>query len=628
MLDLMRRKAQSPYLQATVLVIILVFVFWGVGNNRGNGPNTALTVNDTPISYQQYQKAYNQMMDQYRKKFGGQIPDALLKSLNIKEQVVQQLIDRTLILQEAPNLGIHVSDQEVREAIEKIGSFQVNGVFNVNTYRDILSASRMTVSDFESSVRTDLLAQKVVSALSAFGLAPEFDLQTRFNYENEERKLEYVKFTAAAFRKEVAVSDDELQKYYDEHKADYQKEEQRKLKYLAFPANDAKGVEVTDEEIQNYYQQNQIFFAVPEKRRARHILFKVKAGASAEDKAAKRQRAEEVLEQAKAGDDFAGLATIYSEDSSASKGGDLGFFGRGQMVKPFEDAVFAMQPGEISDIVETKFGYHIIKLEEIKPASFKPLEEVRSSIAAKLKAEKSRNNAMAAANAAYEQIIMAGSLEKYAKESGLSLQETGYFEKSAPPQGEVADPAFINAAFSLGKGELSSLVETADGYAIIYVEDIKVPEPSPLAEVKDKVEKDFIAARSKEMAAVKAGEMLAAVKAGKDFAETAKDYGTEVQQSAYFSRMNRYGTNLPPKIVEEGLNLSAAAPYPDEIVTEGDTSYVFRFLENKGIDKDAFAKQRQQYEMRLKAENTNALVDAWLDSLRQKAEITRNEQLL
>ncbi|MEJ2688504.1 MAG: SurA N-terminal domain-containing protein [Deltaproteobacteria bacterium] len=628
MLDLMRRKAQSPTLQATVVIIILVFIFWGVGNQSGNGPNSVLTVNGTQISYQQYEKAYNQMMDQYRQKFGGQIPDALLKTLNIKEQVIQQLIDRTLVLQEADNLGIHVSDQEVRNYIEKIPSFQVNGVFNVNSYRQILGASRLTVADFEGSVRSDLLAKKVISALSQFGIVPEFDLQSRFDYENAERNLEFVKFTADAFKKKVVVSDQELQKFYDEHKRDYQTEEQRKLEYLTFLEANEKDIEVSDQEVKDYYQKNQDLYTVPEKRRARHILFKVAPDASEKDKEAKRKRAEEVLAQAKAGDDFAGLATIYSEDSSASKGGDLGFFSKGQMVKPFANAVFSMKPGEISDIVETQFGFHIIKLEEIKPASVKPLAEVKSSIVAKLKAEKSKSMAFTDANAAYEQIIMAGSLDKFAKDSHMPLQETGFIEKSAPPKGVVSDPAFLKAAFSLGKGELSSLVELPQGYAIIYVADIKAPETPPLAKVREKVVKDFVEAKAREMAAVKAGEMLAAVKAGKDFAGTAKEYGVEVQQSAYFSRLNQYNTNLPPAMVEGGLKLSAAAPYPADIVTQGDASFVYRFLEVKDIDKDAFAAQRKQYEERLKVENTNALVSGWLESVRQKAEITRNEKLL
>lgn len=628
MLAALRRQAQSPILQATIVIIILVFIFWGVGNQGGNGRNAALTVNGTQISYAQYQKAYNRMMDDYRKQFGGQIPNALLKKLNIKEQVIRQLINRTLILQEADNLGIHVSNQELREDIEKIPAFQVDGVFDVDAYRQVLSESRMTVADFEDGVRSDLLAKKVVAALSKFGVASAFNLQARFNYANAEKKLEYAKFTAAAFKKKVAVSDKALQQFYDEHKSDYQKAEQRKLEYLTFLAK-AKGIKVSDEEVKNYYQQHLTQYTVPEKRRARHILFKVAPDASASQKEAIRKQAEKVLAQAKAGDDFAKLASIYSQDSgSASRGGDLGFFTKDQMVKPFADAVFSMKPGQISNIVKTRFGYHIIKLEQVKPAKVKPLAEVKNSIVAKLQAKASKSKAFAAANAAYEKIIAAGSLDKYAKQSGKTLQQTGFFEKASPPKGVIGNPAVLKAAFSLGKGELSSLVELPQGYAIIYIADVKVPKVPPLAEVKDRVKKDFVEAKAREMAEVKAGEMLAAVKAGKDFAEVAKKYGVKVQQSAYFSRMKRFGTNLPPKVVAEGLELSAAAPYPSDIVTQGDASFVYRFLKAKGTDKKAFAEQRKQYERRLKTENTNDLVSAWLESVRQKAEITRNKNLL
>jgi peptidyl-prolyl cis-trans isomerase D len=628
MLDLMRRKAQSPYLQATVLIIILVFIFWGVGGNQGNAPNVVATVNDTPISYQEYEKTYDQVIDQYRQQFGGSIPEALLKTLNIKDQVVQKLVDRILILQEANKVGIHISDQEVRDYIEAIPSFQVNGVFNVNTYRDLLAASRMTVAGFEAGVRSDLLTKKVVSALSKFGIASEYDLQARFNYENEELKLKYAKFEADSFKNQVAITEEALQKYYDEHKTDYQTAEKRKLKYLTFLTSDVANVEPSEEEIEAHYQQNLAAYSQPEKRRARHILIKTSAADTAEDKAAKRQRAEEILAQARKGDDFAGLATIYSEDGSASKGGDLGFFSRGKMVKPFEEAVFAMQEGEISDIVETQFGYHVIKLEKISPASVKPLEEVRGDIVARLQEQKSRSNAAAAANAAYEQIILAGSLDKYAATSSKTLQEVGFFEKQNPPDSVVGEAAFLNAAFSLGKGELSSLVEIPDGYAIIYVEDIKAPEVPPFEIVRERVEKDFREARAREMAAGKAGEMFAAVRKGEDFASVAKEYGVSVEESVYFSRQNRYGTNLPMALVEDALELSLESPYPDETISEANATYVFRLADIKPTDEAAFSEKREQYEQQLQSENTSELLTAWLDGLRKKAEITRNEQLL
>jgi len=161
------------------------------------------------------------------------------------------------------------------------------------------------------------------------------------------------------------------------------------------------------------------------------------------------------------GGDFAGLATIYSEDSSAANGGDLGFFSRGRMVKPFDDAVFSMKEGDISDIVETRFGYHIIKLEEIKPARVRPLDEVRAEIEDRLKNRMAKAAAETAAAKAYEAIIKAGSLTRYAEQG--ALQETDFFEQTSPPAGIPSDPAFVKAVFSLKKGELSSLVPLAAG---------------------------------------------------------------------------------------------------------------------------------------------------------------------
>ncbi len=630
MLDLMRRKAQSPYLQATVLIIILVFIFWGVGGQQGNAPNTVATVNDVPISLQEYDRLYNQTLDRYRQQFGGSIPEGLLESLNLKEQVLNQLIERILVRQEAERLGIAVSDAEVRKEISKISSFQVNGVFDLDTYHQILAASRLTVEDFEAGVRADLLSRKVLDYLERFGRVPEHDLAARFAYDNEKIRVRYARFSAEEYKDQVTVTDEDLAAYFDEHKEAYKTSEQRNVKYLAFTtAGSLDGVTLTDDEIRAEYQRTLSRYTEPEIRRARHILFKVAADASAEEREAKRKKAEEVLAMARdKGTDFAGLATIYSEDSTAANGGDLGFFGRGRMVKPFEDAVFSMQEGEISDIVETRYGYHIIKLEEIKPARVRSLDEVRAEIEARLKQERARAVAEAAGRQAYEEIIKAGSLAKYMEEGGAVFQETGFFERSAPPAGVPADPAFVAAAFSLNKGELSSLVSLADGYAILFVEDIKPPAVPPLEEVREQVERDYIAAKAKEMAEEKAAAMLAAVRDGKEFAAAAEEFGVTVQESQPFSRAARFSAGLPLAVVEKGLSLSAAEPLADDVVTEGTAAYVVQFAGTEPIDEGEFAKRRDQYEKQIREENTNALLSAWIATLKARAEITRNSKLL
>ncbi|MEW6426953.1 MAG: SurA N-terminal domain-containing protein [Thermodesulfobacteriota bacterium] len=628
MLDLMRRKAQSPYLQATMVIIILVFIFWGVGNQQGNGPNVVMTVNDVPVTYQEYQKTYDQTLNRYRDQFGGTIPKALLDSLDIKGQTLNRLAEQILVRQEADRLGIHVSDAEVRDNIEKISSFQTNGVFNINTYRDILAASRLTVEDFEASVRNDLLSQKVVGTLTRFGWVPEHDLASRFAYDNEQRKLRYARFTADSYLDEVKVADEALAAWFEENKDKYKSAQQRSIQYLAFQPANFGDLAVGDDEARADYDASLAQYSEPEKRRARHILFKVDENAGVDERETKRKEAEEVLTKARAGDDFAGLATLYSGDSSAANGGDLGFFTRGRMVKPFEDTVFAMNPGEVSGIVETQFGYHIIKLEEITPATVRPFEEVKEEIVARLRERRAKETAQAAAAAAYEQIIMAGSLAKYVEQGGGPLQETGFFEQASPPAGIAASPAFVSTAFSLNKGELSSLVELPEGSVILYVADIREPEVPALETVRERVQKDFVAGEAKKLAAEKAKAMLAAVGTGKDFAEAAKEAGVAAQDSPLISRNARFEAALPPPVVDAGLTLSEDNPLAGEVVIDGSDAYVVAFGEKMGLDDKVFEEKRQEYADRIKAENTNALVAAWVASLREKAEIKTEDALL
>ncbi len=630
MLDLMRRKAQSPYLQATVLVIILVFVFWGVGGQQGNAPNIVATVNDVPISLQEYDRLYNQTLDRYRQQFGGTLPEGLLDTLNVREQVLDQLIERILVRQEAEHLGIAVSDAEVRNEIAKISSFQVNGAFDLDTYHQILAASRMTVEEFENGVRADLLSRKVLDYLEKFGRVPERDLEARFAYDNEKITVRYARFAAPDFRDQVEVTDEALEEYFAAHKDAYKTDEQRNVKYLAFTAAASAGqVSLTDDEVRAEYQRSLGRYTVPETRRARHILFKVDADTPAGDREAKRRQAEEVLAKAREqGADFAGLATIYSEDATAANGGDLGYFGRGRMVKPFEEAVFSMQKGEVSDIVETRYGYHIIKLEDIRPARVRPLEEVRAEIEARLRQERARAVAEAAGRKAYEEIIKAGSLAKYMEAGGATFQETGLFSRSSPPEGVPADPAFVAAAFSLNPGELSSLVPLADGYAILFVEEVRPPEIPPLDAVRDRVAEDYVAAKARDLARERAEAMLAAVGDGKDFAAAAGEFGVTVEVSAPFSRAARFAAGLPLAVVEKGLSLDPATPLADEVVMEGDTAYVVQFAGSEPMDEEEFAKQREQYARKIRQENTEALLSAWIATLKARAEITKNSQLL
>ena len=634
MLDLLRKKAQSPLIQGTILIIALVFIFWGVGGYRGSR-NSVAQVNDEVIPYEEFQKAYERLANQYRDQFGGTLPKGLLESLDLENQALEQLIQRSLLRQGAREMGIMVSDLEVQQAVEKMEAFRSNGVFNVEQYKNIISSSGMTPTSFEDTMRTDLLAGKVIEYLSHFAKLTPLEVKDQFDFDNEEIKIEYVSFSGADFRDKIATDQEQLKSYYEENKENYQTEPQVKLHFLAFPYVAEEKPAIPDEDLEAFYRQNISRYSMPEQRRARHILIKTSAEDSEDVLAEKRNMALQVLELAKSGEDFAELAKQYSEGPTGPRGGDLGAFTRGRMVKPFEDAAFSLNEGEISDIVETQFGFHIIKLEKIEPANTKPLEEVKDEIAAQLQAQKSRELAFTKATEAYENIILAGSLDKFSQNSNIPVEKTDFFSRKSPGKSGskvsmASDPSFLDAAFSLNKGELSSLVETPQGYAIIFAADKKEPETALFEDVEQQVREDYINAKSEAMAKETAGVMLSALKeeSKANFAAEAAKFNMAVKTSDYLTRNATAGSSLPPQLVNMGFELSEEKPYPEEAVSADGVFYVFRFMEKRTPASDLFTEQENAFRTGLLERKKSALLASWLANVRDKAEIEINPQFL
>lgn len=634
MLGLFRRKAQSPTLQITIVVIILVFIFWGVGTNDNNTAlNTVATVNDEAISVRDYQKQYDQTVNSLRDQFGGSIPSGLLDQLNIKQQVVDRLIQSALLRQGAQKMGIYVSDQELQNAIKEMEAFKLNGIFDVKRYEEILTGSRMTVSQFEQSLRYDLLATKVLDHLGRFGHVSPVALKDIFNYQYHGIKLDYVAVKAESYKAKVDKDDAKIADFFEQKKAQYMSAPLAQIKYLLFPLTDfTESAAPSDEQITQFYQANSDRYSIPERRQARHILIKSAASDSADSKDAARQKINEVAAKIRAGEDFAALAKTYSEDATAAQGGDLGLFGRGQMVKSFEDAVFAMKEGQVSDVVETNFGLHLIKMEKIEPEKRQTLEEVKPAIAEQLATEESKNKAFQSANEAYEQIIVVGSLAKFAEsQTGDSnaIITTDLFPQATPPK-ELQDlPELVNAAFTLNKGELSSILETGKGFAIILVDDKIPPAQQELAAVRDTVEADFIASEAIRMAKEAAEELLAKIKAGATLAEETKTLGLDLHSTPFISRANHSDSNtLPGQIAQDSLGLSENNPVLDKVAEDNGTFYVVAYNSSTDPDQTLFDEKKGELESKLAAERKNDLVAAWIETLRQHADITTKQELL
>ena len=636
MLDLLRKKTQSPFIQGTILIIVLVFIFWGVGSGINDNLNIVATVNNESIPYEDFQKAYNQLTTQYRNQFGGNLPKGLLENLDLESQTMDQLIQRTLLRQGAREMGIMVSNLEVQQAVEKMEAFRTDGSFNVEQYKNILSSSGMMPSSFEASMRTDLLSGKVLSHLARFAKLTPLEVNEQFGFDNKEISIEYISFSGSDFKETVEVTEEELLAFYEEKKDNYMTDPQVKLNFLLFPFKANEKLVITDEEIESLYRQNFNLYNIPEQRSVRHILIKTSAEDSEDALSEKLNRAEQVLELAKTGEDFTELAKQFSEGPTGPKGGDLGSFSRGRMVKPFDDAVFALNEGEISDIVETQFGFHVIKVEKIEPAHTRTLEEVKDEITFQLQKQKGNELAFTGATEAYEKIILAGSLEKFSQQNtDITVDQTEFFSRKSPEksgftEGMINEPAFLNAAFTLNKGELSSLIETPKGYAIIFATDKKVPEIALLDDVKEQVQQDYISEKSDTMAQETAQEMLASLKeqGSVDLVAEATKHGKNLENSGYITRNGLADSSLPAQIITLGFELSDETPFPEEVVSSNGAFYVFRVMEMRQPSPDLYTEKEKEFKTALLERKKGTLLASWLANVRSKAEIEINEQFL
>lgn len=631
MLDFLRKRAQSLVIQAIVVVIALVFIFWGVGTNMMNQQEVAIVVNGEEISFGQFQQAYDQTQTRIAQQFGGTIPKELVEVLNIRQQVINNLVQETLLRQGGRAMGLAVSSAEIQQEIESMVQFQENGAFSLERYESILAANRLSPTKYEESLRHDLLDSKTVEALSAFVTSvSDAEIEDLYTLENETLRVEYAVISPADYLSAVEVTEEPLAAWYEANGSTYLTEKKISLTYLPFEfSTTANKIDIDDAAISAYYEQHQESYKNPETRQARHILFRVAADATDETRQEQRRQAEEVLEKARAGEDFATLARDHSEDSSAENGGDLGFFSKGQMVKPFEDAVFAMQVGEVSDIVETDFGFHLIKLEAVEPAQTRSLDQVREEIVTTLRMEQAKPLTSQLAGSVYEQIIGAGSLAAYLEAHPETVVvKTDFFARSQPSDQMVADPAFLDTAFSLKAGELSSITETADGYAIIYVEAIQEPQVPALADVRQQVEQDYRQERAEEKAKSVAQQIIDSTQAGKEFASIVQELGLTVQQSGPLSKNTPdEQAAFPQQLVPDAFRLTAASPVVAEPKQVGDDFYVFRFIERRAPEQEISAEDRELYRDMLLQFRQRQLVDAWLKQQQQEAKVSIHKSL-
>ncbi len=587
MLDRMRRH--KGWLKWSLALVVLTFVVFYIPDflttTTGASPNeTIADVEGEPITVGSFTRRYNAQVQAYRNAYGGQMNDQLLKQLGIDRQILQQLIDEEAMVAESRKQGITVSDVEIRERILALPGFQESGKFvGEQRYRQILQIQNppLTTTEFENSLRRALMIEKLRTALTGWMSVNDTDVVAEFRKRNEKVKLDVVPVTAEAFKSQVTVTDAELVPFFEKAKDKYRIGEKRKIKYAQVNVEQVRGtITVPEAEIAAFYQQNLSQYQTPAQVRASHILFKLEG----KDEKVVQALAADVLKKATApGADFAALARQYSEDDSNNQnGGDLDYFGRGRMVAEFEQAAFGMKAGEISNLVKTAFGFHIIKVIDNKSDQTRPLAEVRTELEDQLKWQKAQAEAERIAKSLEATTKTPADLDKVAKERSLAVVETGLVASDEPIQGVGAQPEISGRVFGMKEGEVTPAMRVATGWVFATVtgrQDSYLPQ---LAEVKAKVADDVRQEKAAEMAKQRATAIATELKNAKDFAAAAKRGGLEVKTTELVAR----GTAIPDLGISEAVDAAAFALPPggvsDAISTATGTA-VIRVVEKVGV---------------------------------------------
>jgi peptidyl-prolyl cis-trans isomerase D len=442
-------QKHKRWMQGALLVVIVPsFALFGIDayfNNAGTGGALA-KVGSASISDLEYSQALRQAQEKMREMMRNNPDPSVLNSPQFKESVLNELVDRKVALNHARKSGMAVSAPDLQKVITQFEVFHdESGKFSIERYRQLLRNQGMSEAAFEEDLRNGVMLSQAQNAYTGSGFIPDSVVERVLRIREQEREVSQVVFNPAEYVKQVKVSAADVEKYYADHSSEFQIPERVKVDYVILSVDAAEqSVQVTDEELRKIYEESrEARFSTPEERHASHILIAAPATASADEKAKAKAEAEDIYKQVKAAPaKFGDLARKHSRDpGSAEKGGDLGSFGRGLMVKPFDDALFAMKSGDIVGPVETQYGYHIIRLDGIKGGQVTPFEKVKAQLAdeaRKAKAGKAFTDAAEKFNdVVYEQF---DSLQPAADTFKLTIQKSDWVSRA----GGNMNPMFNN----------------------------------------------------------------------------------------------------------------------------------------------------------------------------------------
>ena len=622
MIQQLREQSQSIFFKILLGFIAITFVIsFGIGSFFGNQKEVIALVNSEELLAPEYQRLYSQQLESLRSRFGPNA-DQLAEQLNLRQQVFQQLINRYLLVDEAKKRGVQVTDLELAAHIQSLPYFQVNGYFDEGTYRQILAQNRMLVEDYEKELRVDLLAEKYRNLLLAGLVVSDREVEQRFLLENETFTVDYVYFDPTAFADEVTITEEALQKYYQDHPKDFEKPKQFKIEYFTLALDDFKPTAtVKEREVVRYYERNQDDFTTPVEVRARHILTKTTPEMSEEQRAEKRTQAENLLKQLQAGEAFEVLAKAHSEDFSKERGGDLGWFKPGEMVAEFEQAAFGLEPGEVSAVVESPFGFHIIQVDEKKPEVVQTLAEARPEIEDILQETRAEKKLNLEFSRLEQRMPEENDLAALAKSFDTSLVQTDFFDEESALAGLGSVRPLVNQMNLLQTGDFGRWQRNPlQGHVFYRLLETQEPTLQPFEAVKDEIIALVQQEKAKTVAFEVAQNEAQSLNEGASLAAIAQRYNLPVAETSLTAvSPSMEGIGADPEFKKQVLMLNEAQK--TGLSQHQGRAYLFE-LKSKELQEGAnFPRQKEEIRARMLQQLRQVLGQVDLERLRTTAKI-------
>lgn len=622
-------RNNKKLVQIFLLLITVPFALWGVDSymRDSGGAGDLATVGKSSITQQQFQEALREQAERMRTATGGQFDAATMERPEVRLAVLENLINQRLLLTHAMESRVGVTNEQLAQAIASIPSLQVDGQFSVERFEQIAAAQGLSKQGLEARLRQDMATRMALLPVVQGSLVSRTGGNAFLAAALEEREISDMTLKPEAYLPKVQLAADAVKDFYESNKSRFEVPEQIRFEFVVLSQKEFEHkAQPGEAEIKAWYDSHQDRYKQAEERRASHILILADKDAKPEvEKAAEAKAAELLAQVRKNPADFARLAKQYSQDpGSAAAGGDVGVVARGAMVKPFEDAVFALKEGQISDVVRTDFGFHIIRLAGIKPERIKPLADVKADIVAELKSQTAARKYAEAAdqfsNVVYEQ---SDSLKPAVEQFGLQLQQSPWLAKGRQVPGlndKVVAALFSDDAIKNRRN--TEAIEVAPNTLMAArVTEHKPAALLPLEQVQAQIEAKLKRDEAAKLAAADAEARLARLKAGEAGA---------VSWSAVrkLTRAGAQGISGPALKAVFGAKADTLPAYVSATAPDGSTT-LYRISKVKPYvpaDKDdaTAAALRQQYEQLA----SEADFTAWLSSLRERYKVEINQKAL